>query len=172
MDVPNRRKQRDDEELITYDMAEHQYKVELLPSYSQMTILGKRDVDIEESFIPIGVVMENDDEDEPIRTNQDIILEIRRVGGKILIKGMPGTGKTTLMRKLMHDFCTENSEIFPIYLKASIFQEIGEFEEKKLVDIFSRFVEAQVEDKKYSDVLLANYFFRKRTTCVLIDGID
>ena len=52
MDVPNRRKQRDDEELITYDMAEHQYKVELLPSYSQMTILGKRDVDIEESFIP------------------------------------------------------------------------------------------------------------------------
>ncbi len=172
MDVPNRRKQRDDEELITYDMAEHQYKVELLPSYSQMTILGKRDVDIEESFIPIGVVMENDDEDEPIRTNQDIILEIRRVGGKILIKGMPGTGKTTLMRKLMHDFCTENSEIFPIYLKASIFQEIGEFEEKKLVDIFSRFVEAQVEDKKYSDVLLANDVFRKRTTCVLIDGID
>lgn len=168
--VPNKSPKLDNP--ITYESAKSQYKMELAPSYSQMTILGKKDVDIESNFMSIGIVPENDNEASPISNSAEIISEVRRVGGKILIKGMPGTGKTTLMRKLMYSFCSQSSELFSVYFKASIFQEIGEFEEETLVDIFSRFVEAQFGNKVYSDVILANDIFRKKTTCILIDGLD
>lgn len=172
MEVPYEWKKNDRIEEITYELAEKHYKDELSPSYTQMTILGKEDVDIEHNFIPIGIVPENNEEAVPLRTTDDVISEVHKVGGKIIIKGMPGTGKTTFTRKLMHDFCAEGEEIFPIYFKASIFQEIGDFENNKLVDIFSRFVDAQMGSKRYSDALLAKDIFRKRTTCVLIDGMD
>lgn len=172
MEVPYVWSKNDTEEEITYESAIKHYKDEVYPSYTQMTILGKKDVDIINNFIPIGIVPENNEEATPLRTTMEVITEVRGVGGKIIIKGMPGTGKTTFTRRLMHDFCISENEIFPIYFKASIFQEIGDFEDNKLVDIFSRFINAQMGSKRYSDALLAKDIFRKRTTCVLIDGMD
>lgn len=172
MEVPFNWGTNETDEDITYEMAEAHYKREMLPSYTQMTILGKHDVDITQNFIPIGIVPENNEEAIPLHLPQEVIDEVVHVGGKIIIKGMPGTGKTTFTRRLMHDFCLMENGVFPIYFKASIFQEIGDFEEKKLIDIFSRFVDAQMGSKKYSDALLANDIFRKRNTCVFIDGMD
>ncbi len=172
MEIPYEWNKNNKTDEITYEIAEKHYKDELRPSYTQMTILGKEDVDIVRNFIPIGIVPENNEEAVPLRTTDDVINEIHKVGGKIVIKGMPGTGKTTFTRKLMHDFCAQEVEVFPIYFKASIFQEIGDFEHNKLVDIFSRFVDAQMGSKKYSDALLAKDIFRKRTTYVIIDGMD
>lgn len=156
---------------ITYATAIEHYKKEVSPSYSQLTILGKKDVDIEKNFIELGIIPENDIDATPFYKTEKILKEIKNAGRKVIIKGMPGTGKTTFARKLMHDFCTNDCTVFPVYFKASMFQEIN-IEDKKLIDVFSTFVDVQVGNKDISDVLLANDIFRKKTTCVIIDGMD
>ncbi len=172
MEIPYVTSSEKEKKHIAFNDAMKQYKQELLPTYSQMTILGKKDVDITNNFIRIGIMPENSLDCTPMCDCSSVVKEVKRVGGKILIKGMPGTGKTTFVRKLMHDFCVYSNEILPVFLKASIFQEIDDFEQNKLVDIFSRFINAQLSRKDYSDALLAEDIFRKNTTCVLIDGLD
>lgn len=162
---------KENKETVSLNDAIMNYRSEMLPTYSQMTILGKQDVDIEKSFIPIGIVPENNPDVTPIQTTDEVLTQLRQVSRQILIKGMPGTGKTTFMRKLMHDFCKSNSAIFSVYFKASIFQEVG-LEKKDLVDVLSEFVEAQLGNKRYSDIIAANDIFRQKKTCILIDGID
>ncbi len=159
---------------ISFEDALNFYRSTLLPTYSQMSILGKKPVDIVNNYLPIGIIPEEDPDHTPISEYAEIINAIRNSGHKIVIKGMPGTGKTTFSRKLMHDFCLSDSGIFPVYLKATSIQMLTSSEKHKgqeLVDILSFFIGSQVP-KIYSDILLADDIFRKKTTCVIIDGID
>lgn len=162
------------EKTISFEEALNVYRDTLLPTYSQMSILGKQPVNIVEHFLPIGMIPEDNPDHLPISECSEVVNTLRRSGQKIVIKGMPGTGKTTFVRKLMHDFCLQKSDIFPVYLKATTIQTLISHQKPsdyELVDTFSFFVNAQVQ-KIYSDVLLANDIFRQNSTCIIIDGLD
>ncbi len=158
----------------SFEDALNVYRKTLLPTYSHMLILGKRPVDIVDNFLPIGIIPEEDSDRPPISECAQVVNAIQHSGHRIVIKGMPGTGKTTFAKKLMHDFCLPSSGIFPVYLKATAIQTLitsNEHKDKDLVDILSFFICAQVH-KVYSDILLSHDVFREKTTCVIIDGLD
>lgn len=159
---------------ISFETALNYYRDTLLPTYSQMSILGKKHADIVDNYLPVGIIPEEDPDLAPISECTEVINAIRNSGHKIVIKGMPGTGKTTFSRKLMHDLCLHNSEVFPVYLKATAIQTRTSSEKymgEELVDTLSFFINAQIP-KPYSDILLAGDIFREKTTCVIIDGLD
>ena len=106
----------------------------------------------------------------PLNHYMDLFADLKKEGTRILLKGDPGTGKTTFMHKLAFDSATGKLDLFDVIFVVKLkfadnTHSIGEIIKEQIKSIY--------EDDGVSAELIEKYLKSGRDRVLLIlDGID